>query len=514
MKNMNVFKLILPVLLLWGFASCSSNDDDNSDGGFEIGNAVQFGSSIVSMSSADAAGDTWAANDEIGIYMIKNATTLVLNDARNLKYAASSDGKLSSASDLIYFPANEKIGVDFIAYYPYQASLANYQYNINLSDQSKPANIDLLYSNNVSNANNSNTSVNLEFAHKLTKLALNISAGQGLSESSLSNMKVYVNGMNTVADFNLATGQINNVRTKTAITALTSIDGKQAQAIVLPAAGLIYSLEFVLTNNATFEWKLESPVTLSEGKIHNLNVVVGTTHIEVSQGAITNWLGVSDNPTNGTSKPVPVIKYSVGETYPKGGTAIGIVYEISNGGKNGKVVSLKEKQARWGDNAKDELADGVALIRDVDNGKQATINLITKRKNAGNFTSDYAIFYWLYNEMNSANIDGQWYIPSKNELKGLYAGMSGLTYADIATTWEDGKALPNFDSSSAQTARTNFNNAVTSAGGTAFNFYGQYWAVTEISTNLVWSVHFQTSVLQNTKSKGDAAGRARAILVF
>lgn len=513
MKNINILAIILFSLLHLGFLSCSS-DEDSDNGGFDKGNAVQFESTIADRDTPKASGDSWASGDEVGIYMIKNATTLVLNNARNVKYSADGDGKLSPAGESIYFPANESTGVDFIAYYPYQATLSNYVYNINLNDQSKPSAIDLLYSNNISGANNSNASVNLEFSHKLTKLAFNITAGQGLSQSSLSNMKVYVNGMNTVADFNLATGLINNNRTKAVITALTTTDGTQAQAIVLPATDIIYSLEFVLSNNATFEWKLDSPVTLYEGKIHNLNVVVGTTQIEVTEGSITDWLGVSDNPTPGTSKPVPVVKYVVGELYPKDGTAIGVVYEISNGGKNGKVVSLKEKQARWGDNSKDELADGVELIRDADNGRQATINLITKRWNAGNFTNDYAIFYWLYNEMNSADVDGKWYIPSKNELKALYAGISGLTYDDIATSWTDGNAMPNFDSANCQAARTAFNNTVKAAGGAEFNFYGQYWAVTEIGASPVWSVHFQTSVLQTSKSKGDAYGRARAVLAF
>lgn len=514
MKNMKHMKKVswLCIGLLLCLFSCDSSDDQSES--YDVGNAVAFESSIVNMEVARAISDSWSAGDEIGISMVKNGTTLILHNARNVKYTADTNGNLSAAAEAIHYPADIQTGVDFMAYYPYQPSLDNFTYRVQLSDQTQPATIDLLYSNNILNATDEEASVNLQFSHKLTKLIFNISAGQGIEESSLQNLNVYINGLHTEADFNLATGLLQNIRTNETITALTATDGKQAQVIVLPESGILYSLDFVLSNSAAFEWKAETPVTLFEGKIHTFNVIVGTSQVEISEGEITDWTGVNDDPINGIGKPVPVVKYAVGDVYPKEGTPLGIVYEISNGGKSGKVVSLKEKQDRWGDNSKDESADGVEFILDIDAGKQATVNLIAKRRSAGNFANDYVIFYWLYNELNEADVDGAWYLPSKNELKALYAGLSGLTYADIETTWTDGQAMPGFDSKACQDARTAFNNAVKAAGGTEFNFYGQYWAVTEISSNVVWSVHFQTSVLQTGKSKGDSYGRARAILAF
>lgn len=513
MKSMKNLRLILAGLLLLGFASCS-DDDDNDTGGFEAGNAVQFESSITAMNLAKTNGDSWTSGDEVGVYMVKNGTTLVMGEARNKKYTADASGKLTASADAIHYPASESTGVDFIAYYPYNAALANYGYDIRLNDQTQQSKIMLLYSNNVMNEKNGSTPVQLKFSHKLTKLVFNISPGTGYTAASLTNLKVHVNGMNTAADFNLATGLISNARTNEMITALTTTDGTQSQAIVLPVSDLMYSLDFELNNGSRFEWKTSSPITLTEGKIHSFDVTIGANQVEITEGAITDWTGTGDAPTEGTGKPVVVTKYSIGDVYPKDGTPLGIVYEISNGGKNGKVVSLAEKQARWGDNTKEELTDGVALIKDVNNGKDATKNLIAKRKGAANFAGDYVIFHWLYNDLNGADENGVWYLPSKNELKGLYAAMSGIAYADIETTWQDGAAMPDFNSAEANAARTAFNDKVKAAGGTEFNFYGQYWAVTEISANVVWSVHFQTSVLQNTKSKGDGYGRARAILAF
>ena len=511
MKSMKKIHLILTGLLLFGLIACS-DDDDNSDS-HKVGSAVQFDASISEMSKLKTADGLWTSGDEIGVYMMRSGTTLVVNNARNSQYTADASGRLSPVADPIYYPADESKNVDFVAYYPYK-EVSNFLYDVNLKDQSQQSKIDLLYSNNALDINNGVTSVDLNFSHKLTKLIFNISVGQGLPASSLNNMKVNINGLNTAADFNLAIGRMSNIRTKEIITASTAPDGTVSQAIVLPESDVLYNLEFVLSNNTSFEWKTTVPVSFTEGKIYSFDVTVGTSQIEISEGSISDWLGTGDDPTLGNGKPVVVAKYSVGDVYPKEGTPTGIVYEISNGGKNGKVVSLQEKQARWGDNTKDESADGVLLIRDADNGKDATKNLIAKRKNAANFANDYTVFYWLYNSLNGADENGAWYVPSKNELKELYAAISGLTYDEIENSWTDGAAMPEFDSTASQNARTAFNTKVTNAGGTAFNFYGQYWAVTEISSNVVWSVHFQTSVLQNSKSKGDAYGRLRPILAF
>lgn len=515
MKSIKNIRLLLAGLLLLGFASCTDDNDDNAN--VEVGDAVQFTSAITGM-QAKAAGDTWTAGDQVGIYMVKTGSTLVINEARNMKYTADAAGKLSAAGDdAIHYPASENTAVDFIAYHPYQSALDNYTYAINVKDQSQPEKIDLLYSSNAVGVTNAKSSVNLEFVHKLTKIAFNISAGDGLTDADLNNLKINIIGLNTVAECNLATSQINNVRTKEAITALTAANGKSSQVIVIPSADVIYDLEFELSNGITFESKGTAPVTFESGKIHTFNISVGASQVEISEGTITDWLGKDDDPILGGGtpvEPIEVVKYAVGDVYPKDGTAMGIVYEIWNEGKNGKVVSLVEKQDRWGNNSLDESTNGVTSIRNVDNGKEATKELIEKRMAGGNFATDYVIFNWVYNTMNGGDIDGVWYLPAKNELRALYATMIGMNYNDIASTWTDGGTIPGYVEGTALAAYNIFNKRVTDAGGTTFNFYGQYWAVTEISTQAAWAITFQTSLLRTDKSKGDNYGRARAIMQF
>ena len=109
---MNKLRLILAGLLLLGFTACS-NDDDDDKIGFEAGNAVQFESTIIEMSQARTIDDNWTSGDEIGIYMVKSGTTLVMGDARNKKYTADVSGKLAAAGDSIYYPADANGSGDF-----------------------------------------------------------------------------------------------------------------------------------------------------------------------------------------------------------------------------------------------------------------------------------------------------------------------------------------------------------------------------------------------------------------
>ncbi len=209
----------------------------------------------------------------------------------------------------------------------------------------------------------------------------------------------------------------------------------------------------------------------------------------------------------------------MGDYYPDDINPIGVVFEVSNGGKSGKIVSLtSEFQQRWG-GIQNESENGLPSAADPDNGDIATRDIINGRKNWGNFQSDYVIFEWLYNTVNGGDIDGKWYLPAKNELKSLYAATSGLTYADIKDTWLDDQAMPDFSTQPCINARDAFNTTLTDAGGLGLHQWAWYWTSTEVvtgsdvSNKTAWSVQFDTGVMQSIKIKWDW-GRARPIMKF
>ena len=157
----------------------------------------------------------------------------------------------------------------------------------------------------------------------------------------------------------------------------------------------------------------------------------------------------------------PVTTYAVGDVYPKTGTAIGIVYEISNGGANGKIVSLtEEKDQAWGpDNGQTNATsetDGLANMRTI--------------KALDNTFSAYPAFA-VAHALNATTTDyadgstGVWYLPANAELDAVYA------WWNADQTENDSK--------------------ITNAGGTKFTA-DCYWSATEDDTNHSWVVAFNS----------------------
>lgn len=514
----NIKLILIPVItyLLVSLSSCSGSTYDGNEYIFIEGNEVKFTSTISDPNTTEIA-TQWKSGDKVGISMMRSTTNLILNDFRNIKYGADPSGALTPDNTPILFSEDTDYKHDFVAYYPYQENLANFIYNIDLRDQADQSKLVLMYGKTLE-IKNTASSVNIDFSQKLTKLVFNITPGVGFTEADLAGIKTELIDINSLADFNLATGQIGRQRENQTVAALVSNNGKKAEAIVIPNEDTRIKVKLTLKNNVNFEWT--SPLlTLEEATKYTYNITVGTNMIEVSEGSITSWTGIDEAPIEGEGKPDDTAKYKVGDYYPDETNPIGVVFEVSNGGKSGKLVSLTyEFQQRWG-GIQNESENGLPAAADTDNGDITTRDIINGRKNWGNFASDYVIFEWMYNTVNGGDIDGKWYLPAKNELKSLYAGTSGLTYADIKDTWLDNQPMPDFNSESCTNARNAFNTKLTDAGGIVLHQWAWYWTSTEVVTGsdvpnkTAWSVQFDTGVMQSIKIKWDW-GRARPIMKF
>ena len=64
-----------------------------------------------------------------------------------------------------------------MAYYPYNISLSDLIYDVDISSQINLSDIDLLYSDNVKSVNSSSGSLNLQLTHQLVKVVINLNAG-------------------------------------------------------------------------------------------------------------------------------------------------------------------------------------------------------------------------------------------------------------------------------------------------------------------------------------------------
>lgn len=290
MKPLHFF----PACTLLAALALNACDKGNSPAG-QRGPQADFTSTITR-----ASGSAWAANDKIGIFMVGAGTATVAEAASNKPYTTTTGNGTFTATggDRIYFPVTGN--VDFLAYYPYAASLTGFTYPIDVSVQASFPAIDLMWAK-TAGKNKTAPAVALGFTHKLSKLVFKTLPGAGLTAADLAAMTVTVKGMATKSTFDVSSGT-QGANTATAPIALKTVTaGSEYQAIVLPgavAAGTV-TVEFALgATGDPFVWNVPA-MTFAAGNEYEYTVTLSRTQVNVT-GTINPW-GTGD-PGTGTAE--------------------------------------------------------------------------------------------------------------------------------------------------------------------------------------------------------------------
>lgn len=283
--------LYMGALSTLALMSCTNNDDNSEWYGSE---GIVFTTAIQSRVS----GNTWNANDEVGIYMMNAGSGIEAATAQNKKYIAQTNGTLTAASgNGIYLP--ESGSVDFIAYYPYTTSVSGNKIAVNVSDQSKPAAIDLIYSNGTKGIEaTSATTVDLAFTHQLTKITLNVT--KDATVETLSGLGVTMKGISTEGEFNLADGTLaatagtNNKD----VAMYMDVQGTTATAtaIIIPTASASEQTAINLTFNLSgqsFTYTIDNTSIFEKGTNvsfdANLSINNGKPVVTIGAATIEDW---------------------------------------------------------------------------------------------------------------------------------------------------------------------------------------------------------------------------------
>ena len=271
MKLSNLFYLgALSALVLTG---CKDNDDNSE----WMTDGVVFTSHIEGMVSR-ASGSAWSDGDKVGIYMNAGGT-----DFENYEYTASADGALTAAGKTLKYP--EEGTADFFAYYPYQTSISNKTYAVNVSDQSDPTKIDLLYATKTGISNGE--AVNFAFSHQLSQIVINVSHDETIA--NLNGLKIQVKGMNTQANFALADGTLTSTDSKADFDMNVNAEGTTAEAIVIPTTDLTGAKLVFTLNGIDFTWDM----TVSGGggfvKGTTLSMTNGQGSVNMGNATIDPW---------------------------------------------------------------------------------------------------------------------------------------------------------------------------------------------------------------------------------
>ena len=293
--------ICISVALLTG---CNSDNEPATPGSADGRVALEATSGIQTR----AYDNTWEANDAIGIYMLNG--DVIDSEGNNRQYTATiTDAAASSAfspgeGQTIYFPM-DGTKRDFIAYYPYRATLAeNNVYTIDVTDQSSQKAIDLMGTTKVTEKDKLHPAVAFTFTHKLVKLYITINAdGKSLTDNQLSGTTATITNQQTAATYNVVTGGNATVTTDDAKEIILHIDGLKAEGIVLPTASTA-SMELTFTVpllNQTFRWSIDNAAQSQEfkaGSKYLYTITISKTELEVTS-TVANW--TEGNGENGES---------------------------------------------------------------------------------------------------------------------------------------------------------------------------------------------------------------------
>lgn len=276
--------------------SCTDNDENSEWTGSE---GVVFTTSIQSRVS----GNSWNANDEVGIFMTPNGSEIASATAANKKYLAQTNGSLVAApGEGVYLPATGK--VDFIAYYPYSNALSGNVMDVNVADQSKPGAIDLLYSNETKGVEAANgKTIALKFVRKMSKITLDMTKDETIE--SFEGLKVEMKGIATEGKFDLANGTVKATDGKNTQAVAMNIGNVEAHtamatAIILPTAAATDQTKMDLTftlAGKTFTHSIADLTAFEAGKNvtfkATLSINNGKPVVTVGNATIEDWVGVA-----------------------------------------------------------------------------------------------------------------------------------------------------------------------------------------------------------------------------
>lgn len=289
--------LSLPVFAAVTLALAGCNQESNTPEKENDSRVPVRVSSNIEVSRA--VDNAWEENDAIGIFMLNNDA---VDTYSNVEYTTpETDGAFAPKDQVIYLPV-DGTARDFVAYYPYQSSMTDDIYSIDLTNQADQSAIDFMTSekdngeySTVAGIDKTSPEVNFRFRHRLSKLRLNIQTGAGFigDNSELAGMEVKLTNQQTTGTCNVLTDNAVTITpASNTIELLTAANGLSAEAIVFPSNDYTdMQFEFHVIGHEPYKWSLsESTATkFEEGKSYIYNITINKTGVSVSS-TIENWV--------------------------------------------------------------------------------------------------------------------------------------------------------------------------------------------------------------------------------
>lgn len=249
------------------------------------------------------ASDTaFVANDSVGIYMLASGTFDVIGGADGMPAANRQyrflDGVVApfTPDQRIFYPQND-LAVDFVAYHPYRTA-ATPAFDINLLTSPQ---IDLLRAVALRQTRDSLT-VDLPFTHRLAKLTLEITLGEGIDTTAA--IASTLTGMSATASLNLVNDTlVPGVQSNITLPGIPPAAGVDTTFTTLVIPQIATSGRTVLfeIDERTYRWDIPQ-IAFEEGKHYTYALRINRTRVDEISGGIIPW----DDPGTPPTEVVPV----------------------------------------------------------------------------------------------------------------------------------------------------------------------------------------------------------------
>lgn len=268
--------LLAGVLVL---GACSGNE-----GAETLREEVKFTSGTLTRVS----GTAWESGDAIGIYMGSTGTSLatIIDNAANVRFTTTG-GSTFTTTTPIYYPYQGN--VDFVAYYPYTATVTGNALPVDVTDQADQSALEILYSNNATNKPNSATAVALQFRHILSKVEFEVELADDMPEENLDGLRIEIRGINTKGSFSLATGTLTT-NTPGNVGVLMDADGEWGEAIVMPSGAVEGAhVVFTLADGQTLEAEISGSFTAGQKTVFEATLDRAKLEVSLKTAGVMGW---------------------------------------------------------------------------------------------------------------------------------------------------------------------------------------------------------------------------------
>ena len=234
----------------------------------------------LTYSTVDAVETKAAQNLNEGTFASGEGITVRVSNAgenawTDYAFTTGAAGAMVAPDPAPYYPAGAQ-NIDIVAYYPTSAG-TSFTVAADQTDDDDYKASDLMVAS-VSDQAKQAAAVNLAFSHKMAKLNVNITHGQGVS--SINSLSV-LNVKPTVS-FNQATGVVGEA-TGSATTIAMSNEG----SVIIPAQTINGGLLSIVTDMGTATYTVTDKV-FEAGKLYTINITVNLRAVGTTT-EITGW---------------------------------------------------------------------------------------------------------------------------------------------------------------------------------------------------------------------------------